>query len=375
MWHMSCACTGMPPSVEYIFEYANVSAEQLVASMKAMKPTTKLGEAYQYSNLMVAVGGYAAAHAYAPRRSLGAAFAAAMRKTIFGPIGMKSTTVDFAAALRAEHAMPHAAAIDGSIRSIPVDMERNVIPIAPAGAVWSNLRDMERYAMTELAGGVAPNGARVVSQKNLEARRVVRIGDAQDGYGLGIGIGQFYGLRWLGHDGGLFGFGTTLLMLPEQGIGIIVLTNVRNDAPTENLPFNAVVWRRIIEAMFAGARPLAAAQLDYFAKGRARVAARAVTNLERVPELARLRKRAGTFHNDSLGTVTLEVTPARTTFDAGEWKSAMGLRTLDAETVTLVFLDPPFAGHEITLAGDQAAPTIVVQHGQDTYIFTRQASR
>ena len=49
----------------------------------------------------------------------------------------------------------------------------------------------------------------------------------------------------------------------------------------------------------------------------------------------------------------------------------MGRRTQDAETMNLVFLDPPFAGTEIQLAGDQANPTIVIRYGQNAYTFTR----
>ena len=39
----------------------------------------------------------------------------------------------------------------------------------PAGALWSSAREMARYVQTELAGGVAPGGARVVSAEGLEA--------------------------------------------------------------------------------------------------------------------------------------------------------------------------------------------------------------
>jgi CubicO group peptidase (beta-lactamase class C family) len=377
MWHMSCACTGMPRNdLEHIFEYAQVSAEQRVASMRSMKPTTGLGEAFQYSNLMVMAGGYAAAHAYAPRRSLGDAYDAAMRRKIFEPIGMKSTTLDFAAALRADHAMPHAASIDGAVRPIPVAMERNVIPIRPAGGVWSSLRDMERYVMTELAAGVAPGGRRVVSEQNLRARRIIRIGDASSGgYGLGLGVGQLHGLPMLSHDGGAFGFGTSMFMLPEQGIGIIVLTNVRNGAPTEHLPFNVVVKRRVIEAIFEGARPLAAAQLEYFARGKARAVDQAGLHLQRVPDPDRMKRLAGTYTNGSLGTVTLEATPGGAIFDAGEWRSALGQRTAEGGAMTLVFLDPPFAGASFPVGGDDANPTFTIADGQLTYVFTRAPQR
>ena len=67
LWHMSCACSGMPRrDLDHIFEFAGVTAEARVASMKTMTPTTGFGDTYQYSNLMVAAGGFAAAHAADP---------------------------------------------------------------------------------------------------------------------------------------------------------------------------------------------------------------------------------------------------------------------------------------------------------------------
>jgi CubicO group peptidase (beta-lactamase class C family) len=376
IWHMSCACTGMPRNdFEHIFEFEKVSPEARVASMKSMKPTTALGEAFQYSNLMFAAGGYVAAHADDPKASLGEAYDRAMRRRVFEPIGMKSTTLDFSAALRAEHALPHATAIDGVVRPIPVAMERNVISIRPAGGVWSSLRDMEHYVMTEMASGVAPNGKRVVTEKNLTFRRSVRTGDAiTGGYGLGLDVGRFHGLTMIAHDGGAFGFGSSMFILPEQQIGIIVLTNVRNGAPTEYLPFNAVVKRRVFEALFEGARSLAAFQLDYFAKGKAKAVAKAVRQVELVPDRDRVKRLAGTYTNARLGELALKPTAAGATLDAGEWSGAVGQRVGADGTLALIFLDAPFPGGEFTVGGDEARPTLTVTDGQTTYVFARAGS-
>ena len=67
MRHTMCACTGMPRrDVDFLFRFRGVSPEQRLAEMKTMRPTTAFGEVFQYSNLLVAAGGYAAARAYRP---------------------------------------------------------------------------------------------------------------------------------------------------------------------------------------------------------------------------------------------------------------------------------------------------------------------
>jgi hypothetical protein len=324
---------------------------------------------------MVAAGGYVAAHADAPRRPLGEAYDDAMRRRVFAPIGMTSTTLDFAVALAGGHAMPHGRDIDGSVRPVPLAMEENVVTIRPAGGVWSNARDMERFVMTELAGGVAPDGTRVVSQANLAARRTVRIGTAEDGYGLGLGVGRILGLPYLEHDGGAFGFGSSMFMLPEQRIAIVVLSNIRNDVPGEYLPFNAVVKRAIIEELFPGARDLAAPTLDHFVHLASEGAARGEAGLRRPPDGAWLRSLAGHYSNPRLGEVALTASAdgaGAATFDTGEWQRALGEGRGAGGERTLVFLEPPFAGSAIAVGGDAARPTLTISDGQETFVFTRR---
>jgi CubicO group peptidase (beta-lactamase class C family) len=372
LWHMSCACTGMPRrDLDHIFEYAGVTAEARVASMKTMTPTTGFGETYQYSNLMVAAGGFAAAHAADPARSLGAAYDRAMRARVFGPIGMASSTVDFDAAARAEHALPHATAVDGAVQLLPLAIERNVVPIAPAGAAWSNLRDMERYVQTELGKGVAPGGARVVSEANVTARWAprVRAGESS-GYGLGIGVGTLHGLAVIDHDGGAFGYGTSILMLPEVGVGIVILTNVRNGGDYEQLPFNTAVKRKVLEVLFDGAG-IASTSVAYYAASQREAAAAAQLGLDRAPDLAWQRGLAGRYRNPSLGVVELRAGSPLGTFDAGEWQLRFGRRIAADGTVTLVFVDPPFAGAALVVGGDPAHPTLTVPYGQVSYVLER----
>ena len=373
MWHMSCACTGMPRSdLEHIFEYAGVTPEARVASMRGMAPTTRLGETFQYSNLMVAAGGYAAAHADAPRLPLGEAYDEAMRRRVFAPIGMRASTLDFAAALAGDHAMPHGLDIEGAVRPVPIAMEENVRTIRPAGGVWSNLRDMERYVMTELAGGVAPDGTRVVSRAGLDARRTVRIGGADDGYGLGLGIGRTRGLRVLEHDGGAFGFGASMFMLPDQRAAIVVLTNVRNDVPGEYLPFNAVVKRAAVEAIFPGARRLAAPTLAHVAQLRREAAARGGARLRRPADPAWLRSLGGRYTSPRLGALLLAAHGDRVSMDVGEWQRELAEGAPEGGARTLVFVEPPFAGAAIAVGGSAAAPTLVVADGQERHVFVRR---
>jgi CubicO group peptidase (beta-lactamase class C family) len=365
LWHMSCACTGMPrQDLEDLFEWDGVTPETRIGAMRTMKPTTKLGETFQYSNLMVAAGGFIAAHAFAPDRPLADAYAAAMQAKVFGPIGMKSTTLDYATVARGDHAVPHALAIDGTTRAMPLAIERGVEPIAPAGGVWTTLHDMERYVATELGEGVTPDGVRVVSAANMAERLRPRVRSSATGsYALGIGIGTYSGTRRIQHDGGAMGFGTTMFTLPDEHVGIIIFTNVRNGGGEEQLPFNAAVTRRIVELHFAGAAPLADKKLAYYVKLRHEKKPHVAS-----PDRSWVAPLAGTYHDPALGDVVVRATADGAEIDAGEWRTAVD-RVVDPDgTVKLVVLDPPFAGSIWVV---EPGPALTIP-GFPGYRFTRK---
>ena len=368
MAYSACACTGMPrQDMEFSFEYAGVTPEQRIASMKTMKPTTPFGESFQYSNLLVAAGGYAAAHAFDDKKKLGPAYDAAMRAKIFEPIGMKGTTFDFAVATRAEHAVPHARNAADEVRPLTLAVEQFVVPVRPAGGAWSNLRDMERYVMTEMANGVTPEGKRVVQEASLLERRKpnVKTGDV-DAYGLGLDVGTFRGLPYLAHDGGTFGFSTQMFMLPEQKVAVVILSNEAHAGG-----FNGAVQRKVMEELFDG-KDLAKARVAFSQKQHKDFMTREMAKITRDPDKEWAKKLAGTYTNDGLGKVRVIVDAKGNTFDAGEWKSAFGQKKETDGTIKVVLLDPPMTGLDMTIGGDDAKPTLTVRTAQQTYVFARE---
>src|SRR5690606_10482055 len=62
--NLVCACTGVPRrDLELLFNANELSAEEIVESLATFEFFTDFGEAFQYSNQMVATGGYVAAAA------------------------------------------------------------------------------------------------------------------------------------------------------------------------------------------------------------------------------------------------------------------------------------------------------------------------
>lgn len=84
-----------------------------------------------------------------------------------------------------------------------------------------------------------------------------------------------------------------------------------------------------------------------------------------------MRRISGTYFNSSLGRVTISPAARGGTFDVGEWKSGFA-RKRDGDAATkLVLVDPPFAGGEPLVGGDEEHPTLIVDAGQARYELER----
>jgi CubicO group peptidase (beta-lactamase class C family) len=100
----------------------------------------------------------------------------------------------------------------------------------------------------ELALGKLPNGTQLVSRENLLARRQkqVAIGETY-GYGMGLFVDSLWDVAVIRHGGGMPGYRSQMWMLPEYGVGAVILTN----ADAGDLLFEPFV-RRLLEVLFDG---------------------------------------------------------------------------------------------------------------------------
>ncbi|HKG26642.1 MAG TPA: serine hydrolase domain-containing protein, partial [Thermomicrobiales bacterium] len=225
--NLVCACTGVPRrDLELIYNAGELTPEKVIESLRGFEFYTKFGEAFQYSNQMVATGGFVAAAAAGGRYGdLGDAYAAELRERVLNPIGMTRSTLSFAdVEADSDYAIPHGLRLDYEYVPMAVTTESFVEAVAPAGGIWSNANEMARYVLTELNHGVAPDGTRVVSTANLEETWTPQVAvDAETSYGLGWLVGKYKGLKLIAHGGSTFGFTSDLAFLPDSGVGIVVL--------------------------------------------------------------------------------------------------------------------------------------------------------
>jgi CubicO group peptidase (beta-lactamase class C family) len=365
--HLICACTGMPrQDLEWLFEWKGSTPDSIMKSLGTMVPTSKFGELFQYSNLMAAAGGYTGGHVAYPKLELGAAYDKAMQTLVFDPLGMKATTFDYAKALRGNHAMPHGIDPDGQAARDLMDENYSIISARPAGGAWSNVDDLLKYVMMELADGKLPNGSTYISSDALDEREKPNVAlSADTTYGMGLMVRTKYDVRVVAHGGDLIGYHSDVIWIPEAKTGAVILTN-GDLGPVIRTNFQ----RKLIEVLYDG-KPEADENVASTAKNTfsSVVDARKLLTIPADP--AESKKLAPHYHSDALGEILITHTPGgKTIFDFGEIKAEVATIKNPDGTITFISITPgaEIGGFVVGVDGDK--PTLTTRDSQHEYVFS-----
>jgi CubicO group peptidase (beta-lactamase class C family) len=370
MRNLVCACSGVPRrDLELIFNANEQSAADTVAALTDFEFFTDFGEAFQYSNQMVATGGFIAGQAAQGGDDLAVAYEQALQARVLDPIGMVNTTISFEQVLaRSNYATPHTQMLDGAYLPIPLTIEGVLLPVAPAGVHWSTLDDMAKYMITQLQEGVAPSGQRVISAENLKETWAPQIAISNDAsYGLGWIISDYRGQQVISHGGNTMGFTSGFTFLPSRDLGIIVLTNGR----ATNL-FNDGVAARLLELLFDQPAEMQT-QIDFYLEQIDEQVQELAAQIDTQVDADAVDAYLGRFTSAALGEINLALTDGKLMLDAGEFVTELRPKRDDeGELEGYIQIDAPLQGLLYKFVEDSdGAPVIELGEGASIYTFTR----
>jgi CubicO group peptidase (beta-lactamase class C family) len=369
--HLVCACTGLPrQDFEWLFNFAAATPVSSLATLGTMQPTSRFGEVFQYSNLMAAAAGYVAASLVNPGQELGAAYDATMRSKVFEPLGTTHTTFDFATALGGNFASPHVSNVDDKTVVARMDNNYSVVPLRPAGGMWTSARDLSNYLRMELALGKLPDGSQLVSKESLLERRRAQVQTGEDMvYGMGLMVSTQYGIPVVSHGGSMFGYKSDMMFLPNHGVGAVILTNSDSGGYLSGL-----FRRRLLEVLFDGkseaieqAKVASSQRLANLAKRRERLVV--------PPDATEVGKLAARYASPALGTLAVRTEDGATIFDFGKWHSAVASRKNDDGTTSFISIDPAIDGFNFVVGERDGKRALIIRDAQHEYAFVEQASQ
>ncbi len=230
-----CHRTGLPRH-DALWYHTRTPRAELLARMAHLEPAATFRGTYQYNNLCYLVAGEAvAAAAKTP-------FEAFVRTRLLAPLGMGATSFcpDDAVAT-GNYATPHRT-VRGTVT--PLDTWLDFTNVGPCGAMNASAADLAYWLRFQLSGGLAPDGIRLLSEAALsETHRPQMIQPIDDdtrslypdriqqSYGLGWVLYDWNGQPVLSHGGAIDGFRSHCALLPRQGVGFAILTNLPGYLP------------------------------------------------------------------------------------------------------------------------------------------------
>ena len=372
--NLVCACTGVPRrDFEWLFNADEMTAEDMIESLATFEVFTDFGEAFQYSNQMVATGGYVAAAAGgAEYGDLYDGYAALLDERVLDPVGMPNTTLSFDEVLAQDnYATPHSLELGFEYAPLDMDIEAILNAVAPAGSHWSTAEDMANYLIMHLNNGVTADGTRVASEENLGVTREPQVAvSAEAAYGLGWIIDSFKGVPMIQHGGNTFGFTSDLAFLPDADLGIVILTNGRITNP-----FSEAIRSRLLELVFDDVDEAADSETIEFTLAQlGDLFALPETLLDSVDETV-VQPFTGDFSNDALGDLRIELVDGKLYFDVGEIRTEL-LPVTDEDNPEEIrhylMMDGPTGGSPVRFEVDDAGDIVpVLGEGVVEYRYTR----
>lgn len=181
---------------------------------------------YVYSNVMYMVAGEIIAVVS------GMSWDEFMEKRLLIPAGMETANTSITDIADDDNAAwPHQY-INGEVQTIP---RRNWDNAAPAGGVNASVHDVAQWLRLQLGEPGVYNGEQIISRQSMREIHRPQIAlpirnpyNSQLSYGLGWQISEYEGRRILSHGGATDGMNTSAAIMPEENLGIIVVTNVFN---------------------------------------------------------------------------------------------------------------------------------------------------
>ena len=207
--------------------------DEIVRRVRFLQPSWSFRSQFGYQNIMYIAAGQVVAKV---GKTTWDDF---VRERIFRPLGMAASTTSMRAVdMAGDVAMPHAETND----SVYVVPWRDIDNAGPAGSINSNVVDMAQWVRLQLGRGRYA-GTQLISPRMADemhtAHTVIRTDSAArtnnpdthlQAYGLGWFLEDYRGRLAVHHGGNVDGFTALVGMLPEEKVGVVILTNMNGTA-------------------------------------------------------------------------------------------------------------------------------------------------
>ena len=281
--------------------------DEILDRVKYLKPVKSFRSGFGYQNLMFIAAGKII------EKTSGMSWSDFVRAKILKPIGMKEAKTSVKDYKKGDNvAVPHNESGGKGLRVLP---QGNVDGAAGAVRINASVSDLSKWIRLQLAMGEF-EGKRIYSEKNAWemwqpavllpiSKRAAEANPTRhfNAYALGWNVFDYQGKKIVTHGGGLDGMLSKTVLIPEDNVGFVVLTN--SEYPVYN-----IMQSKILDILTN------APEKDYNAEALKRDAEGKKADIEDMKKLEAsrvantkpslmLKDYAGTFTGDLYGDATI----------------------------------------------------------------------
>ncbi|MBD1260809.1 serine hydrolase [Maribacter polysiphoniae] len=214
-------------SGDNIWYKSNFTAKEIIERIQYVPQAYEFRSGYGYSNLMYITAGEII------KTITGKSWGENVKERILEPLGMDRSIYSLKDLdSKGNYAQPHARKNDENYVIPWVDWEN----VGATGGLISSVGDISKWMIFNLNNGVH-NGDTLLTKatRNMvwTPHNNFKVDHTADndfdrhfsGYGLGWGLSDYHGRMRVGHTGGYDGFITAINLIPDENLGVVVLTN------------------------------------------------------------------------------------------------------------------------------------------------------
>lgn len=293
-------------SGDVIWYKSDFTAEEIVRKAEFIPQAFDFRSGYGYSNVMYIAAGEVI------RAVTGKSWNENVKKMIFEPLGMeRSATSPKQLNDLGNFVTPHARENEINIPIGWVDWEE----VGALGGVISSVNDLSKWMIFNLNHGINGNDT-IISKANRNlmwtphSNFVVDHTSKNDfnrhfsAYGLGWGLSDYHGRLRVSHTGAIDGMITALTLIPDENLGVVVLTNGMK------APITAATNYALDQFMGTGSRDWSADLLkrsNASQKADTRISSRKEKRVSNTKPSLPIENYTGTFYSDIHGKIFIKL--------------------------------------------------------------------
>jgi len=219
-------------SGDVIWYKSDLKSEEIIRRLKYLEPQFPFRDGFGYSNVMYITAGELI------KKVTGKTWGENVQERVLDPLGMDRTVFSLPKLdVVGNYATPHAFDDGKNIPIAYTDWEE----IGALGGLISSVNDMAKWMIFMMNTDIGAKNVLWKLQNSYTVNRN-RTNDFNmhfNGYGLGWGLSDYYGRLCVSHTGGYDGMISAVTMIPDEKLGVVVLSNGMNP-PTMAITYYAL---------------------------------------------------------------------------------------------------------------------------------------